>query len=275
NKLTLLTVLVLSTYLVIGSMFCLAAESGPKIEIVTKDADIGEVKKGGLLDFKVEVKNKGKADLVIEKVYSNCGCFEVTDPRWPGNHETNVDVGNGLKPFPTKVVQVKPGESIFIAIRLDTNKVIGQFEKSLHIISNDPVTKDAVWRIKGTVIDTESALRSPNGKEFRSANGAEVISKDAKLVMLFYTPGCSECNEVREKFLPVIKDKYKDKILIVEYNIDNPEAFAFLIDLQNKYDQRAKKGFFNPKPPAVFIESKFLYGAKEIEKDLDFYIANQ
>jgi hypothetical protein len=46
-----------------------------------------------------------------------------------------------------------------------------------------------------------------------------------------------------------------------------------LLDLQNKYDDKRKAGFFNPKPPAVFINGKLLYGVKEIEDKLDQLIA--
>ena len=133
-----------------------------------------------------------------------------------------------------------------------------------------------------TVLDlAPTALRSNNIEtpKYSSSEGSEgarveksAINPNAKVVMLFYLPGCDECKEIREKFLPGIKDKYKEKILIVEYNIDNPESFAFMIDLQNKYDKRAKKGFFNPKPPAIFIEKRFLYGVKEIEKNLEALI---
>lgn len=301
--------LIVASFIVLTPLYA-ANSQEPKLEFLTKDLDVGEVQKNQLLDIKVKVRNAGTKDLVIENVYSSCGCFEVTDPRWQSSRpalrprSNNIGIaerapassaqysssegseGVRVEKKPEPVI-VKPGKSIFIATRLDTNKVTGQFEKQLHIISNDPAVKDAVWKIKGVVLDSglTSSMPSPRSNnirapEYSSSEGSvgarvEKPMSEAKVVMLFYTPGCGECNEIREKFLPGIKDKYREKILIVEYNIDNPESFAFMIDLQNKYDQRAKKGFFNPKPPTVFIEKTFLYGVKEIEKDLDFYIGKQ
>jgi len=243
-----------------------AEKSGPIIKFSTKDSDIGTVEKGRMFSYLVEVKNYGTDDLVIENVYSSCGCFEVTDSRWPNNPH-NAGPPPAIKPEP---VTIKPNKSIFIATRLDTNKVSGQFEKTLHVVSNDPETKDAAWRIKGTVLDSASGVA-----ERAQASSAPPASPDSKVVMLFYTPGCNECKEIKEKFLPGIKEKYKEKVLIVEYNIDNSESFAFLLDLQSKYDERFKKAFFNPKPPTVFVENKLLYGVKEIEKQLDIYLAGQ
>jgi len=93
-------------------------------------------------------------------------------------------------------------------------------------------------------------------------------SPNSKVIMLFYSPGCNDCKEIRNKFLPELIEKYGNKIWIEEYDIDNPESFAVLLDLQNKYDKRAKKGFFNPSPPAVFAEHKLLYGVKDIKNKL-------
>ena len=288
NRIVFVIALFLCLWLAIGLRA--AEEPRPKIEIVTKDADIGEMQKGKILDFKVEVKNTGNQDLIIENVYSSCGCFEVTDSRWlssrlglrPSSNNIGVAERSSAQYSSSEVekkpepVIVKPGKSIFIATRLDTNKVTGQFEKQLHIISNDPAVKDAAWRIKGTVLDlnnigvAERSSASDAGAKLAKARFATPSAgSDAKIVMLFYLPGCDECKEIREKFLTGMQEKYKDKMILVEYNIDNPESFAFMIDLQNKYDQRAKKGFFNPKPPAIFIEKRFLYGVKEIEENLE------
>ena len=270
NKIVFVIALFLCFWFAIG--LCVAEEPRAKIEFVTKDADIGEVKKGGLLDFKVEVKNAGNQDLIIENVYSSCGCFQVNDPRWPSNpHNADSSIKS-----PNAVI-LKPGAKTSIAVALDTNKVTGQFEKQLHIISNDPEKKDAVWKIRGRVLDSSRqenvGTHSNNiGVSEYPSSEIEKSMNNAKTVMLFYLPGCDECSEIREKFLMAMKDKYKDKIIVVEYNIDNPESFAFMIDLQNKYDKRAKKGFFNPKPPAIFIEKRFLYGVKEIEKNLEALI---
>jgi len=274
---------------IIGFIFniAFAAESGPKIEIATGDADIGEMQKGKILDFKVEVKSAGTEDLIIENVYSSCGCLEVTDPRWPSSRLGAS--GASLEQYSSSEVEkkpepviVKPGESIFIAVKLDTNKVTGAFEKQLFIISNDPENKNLAWKIKGIILDSAALLPRSNSIPDEMAGPAQYSSSetaegsrvekpapDGKVVMLFYSAGCDDCKEIKDKFLPGLIEKYGNKMRIEEYNIDNPESFAVLLDLQNKYDKRAKKGFFNPRPPAVFAEGRLLYGVKDIKNKLE------
>jgi hypothetical protein len=239
-----------------------AAEKAPKIQIVTADADLGEVVKGKMLDYLIEVRNMGKEDLAIQNVYSGCGCLEVTDKIW-----------SGAIPVP---VAVKPNHSINITARFDTNKENGQFEKMIHVISNDLENKDVMWKVKGValeilkgdVIARSEATKQSN--EIASSTASQSSRNDRKFViMLFYSPGCSECREIMETFLPKIKEKYNNKILMVDYNIDNVESYAFFLELQNKYDERAKSGFFNPKPPVMFVANKLLYGVKEIKEGLE------
>jgi hypothetical protein len=155
-----------------------AQDKAAKIEIVTKNVDMGKLEKGKVFDYKIEVKNAGKGDLMIENAYSTCGCLEVIDKDWP------------------KQVIVKPKQSIFIAVKMDTNKVSGVFERMLHIVSDDVENKDMAWKITGTAIEREAGLAG--------------ISKT---IMVFYSPGCGDCMEIMDKFLPGLKEKYKDKIL--------------------------------------------------------------
>ncbi|MBU4312370.1 MAG: hypothetical protein KJ706_06610 [Candidatus Omnitrophica bacterium] len=108
-----------------------------------------------------------------------------------------------------------------------------------------------------------SATQGPVAAPSNGANAA------AKMIMVFYSPGCNDCREIMDKFLPEIKQKYKDKIMVVDYNIDNMESYAFLLSLQDKYDEKSKGGFYNPKPPILFIEDRLLYGVKDIEKKLE------
>ncbi|MBU1934398.1 hypothetical protein KKE87_04135 [Patescibacteria group bacterium] len=94
-----------------------------------------------------------------------------------------------------------------------------------------------------------------------------------KNIRFFYRPGCKDCWEIRDKFLPDLQEKYKGRILVEEYNIDEPEAFAIFLDLQDRYDEGANAVFFNPKSPAVFIDGKFLYGQNEIKERLEDIIS--
>jgi thiol-disulfide isomerase/thioredoxin len=250
-----------------SSLAYAAQDKAPDIEIATPDVDMGELEKGKIFDYRIDIKNTGTGNLVIENVYSTCGCLEVKDKRWPAN---SIDA---IKP---KQVTVKPGQGISVAVAMDTNKVSGAFERMIHVISNDPDNKDVVWKIKGRVLDSANMagqdVRSNNivSAQYSSSEAPQTLSReDLKVIMVFYAPGCKDCKEIMDKFLPGLKEKYREKILIVDYNIENPESFAFLLDLQNKYDERSKSGFFNPKPPAVFTSGKLLYGVKEIKEKLE------
>ena len=109
-----------------------AAIGEPKIKIVTKDSDLGQVEKNKIYDFKIEVRNVGTEDLVITNVTSSCGCLELTDKRWSNiQNPTEADVT--IEP-----VVIGKGNSIYISARVDTNKVSGEFEKTIHVFSNDP-----------------------------------------------------------------------------------------------------------------------------------------
>jgi len=324
------------------SAWSLAFATTPKIKIVTEDADLGEVEKNKIFDFKIEVKNMGKEDLVITNVSSSCGCLELTDERWTNTQNNavaaelalpNGDSGKasfaatpaqgsqgkasfaatpaqgsqGKASFAATPVVIKPNHSVYISARVDTNKVSGDFEKMIHVFSNDAENKDVMWKVRGRVALQEPSLQpsplpSPLKREreqsvergwselreqgvsnpplpfmgdakqnpplpFMGEGRGE--GENSKLILFFHTPGCRECEEVRDKFFPELKEKYGDKILIVDYNIDNMESYAFFLELQEKYDERAKKGFFNPKPPALFAGNRLLYGVKEIEEGLE------
>jgi thiol-disulfide isomerase/thioredoxin len=282
----------------IGSA-AVAKDTAPKIKIVTADVDLGEVEKNKIFDFDIEVKNVGEEELVITSVSSSCGCLELTGvaaelalPQGDDGkasfaatahdgkasfaataHDGKVNFAATPGGSAVEPVTVKPNHSIYITAKVDTSKVAGDFEKMIHVYSNDPENKDAVWKVRGRVMDVAAELALPQGDDGKASFAATARDsqsrEDAKIIMLFYSPGCRECEEIMEKFLPEIKKKYSDKILIVDYNIDNMQSYEFFLELQNKYDERAKKGFFNPKPPAVFAGNRLLYGVKEIEKGLE------
>ncbi len=270
-----------------------AAENTPRIHIVTSDSDIGETKQGPVYDYDIEVKNVGDADLILENVWSGCGCLKLTDPRWPENR-SNVTYENS--PI------LKPGESTFIKAKLDTKMVNDTFERLIHIISNDPERKDSVWTVRGSVIGAQTDAVIPasshvipakagiqdyrhrpresgdsrlrgndmesrgNDMESRGNDrGIAPVNADTKVIMFFYVPGCKECKEILNDFLPKVKKKQNSNVVIAKYNIDKMASYEFLLELMNKYDKTKKGAFFNPKPPIIYTEEKLLYGVKEIK----------
>lgn len=243
-----------------GGKASFAATATSKIKIVTKDADLGEVKKNEIYDFKIEVRNVGKDDLTITNVSSSCGCLAVVAAASYAANGASAAQGAATTP-----VVLKPNHSINVLAKLDTNKVSGEFERMIHVYSDDTDNPDVTWTVRGSVA---AKLALPEDREGRASSAATDV-RNAKIIMIFHSSGCNECREIMEEFLPEIKKKYQDKIMIVDYNIDNMESYAFMLSLQDKYDEKTTGGFYNPKPPVLFIENRLLYGVKDIKKDLE------
>jgi hypothetical protein len=122
---TILTIMIV----VLGGFSTLTAQNTAKFEFKSEMIDYGEIAKGsdGVRVF--EFKNIGDAPLVIENVYSSCGC---TVPTWPK-------------------AAIQPGKSGKIEVKYDTNRV-GPIRKTITIYSNtDEPTK--ALKIKGKILD--------------------------------------------------------------------------------------------------------------------------
>lgn len=107
----------------------MTAQNTPRFEFKTEVIDYGEIKKGsdGLRVF--EFRNAGDAPLVIENVYSSCGC---TVPSW------------------TKT-PVQPGQTGQIEVKYNTD-IVGPIRRTISITSNADESTKAV-KIKGKVIE--------------------------------------------------------------------------------------------------------------------------
>lgn len=252
-------ILLLAIFLCLG----FTSDKTPALKIITKNVDLGDIERNKIINFTIEVENAGEEDLIIENVYASCGCLEITDKRWPAAH--------GMPPVsPPAPVVLEPGKRTYITASLNSGVISGQFEKMISIVSNDPALRISTWIVKGNSMDL--ANPSVHGNPLLVAQPIAQPDENAKVIMVFYAEGCRDCEEIMRKFLPKIQEKYKGRIAIDYHDINNPAAFAILIDMQNKYEKRAKKGFFNPKPPAVFIDGRFLYGVKDIEKNLEKHL---
>lgn len=105
------------------------AQGTPRFQFKTEVIDYGEIQKGsdGVRTF--EFKNIGNAPLIIENVYSSCGC---TIPDW------------------TKT-PVEPGESGEIQVKYDTSRP-GPIRRTITIYSNADESTKAL-KIKGRVLE--------------------------------------------------------------------------------------------------------------------------
>ena len=97
----------------ITSCFIFSQEVGPKIEFESLEINYGDISKGdnGIRVFKFT--NIGSEPLIINKVYSSCGC---TIPKKPSS-------------------PIGPGQGDEIQVKYDTNRV-GPIRKTITVLSN-------------------------------------------------------------------------------------------------------------------------------------------
>ena len=103
-------------------------EVGPKIEFESLEVDYGEISKGdnGVRIFKFT--NTGSEPLIINKVYSSCGC---TIPKKPSS-------------------PIGPGQEDEIQVKYDTNR-IGPIRKIITVLSNAINSPTISLKITGNV----------------------------------------------------------------------------------------------------------------------------
>lgn len=107
------------------------AQSTAKFEFKSEVIDYGDIQKGsdGVRTF--QFKNVGTEPLIIDNVYSSCGC---TVPTW------------------TKAA-IAPGKTGEIQVKYDTSR-IGPIRRTITIYSNTDEPVRAV-KIKGRVLDPD------------------------------------------------------------------------------------------------------------------------
>ena len=100
-------------FIAITSSFIFSQEVGPKIEFESLEINYGKISKGdnGIRIFKFT--NVGSKPLIINKVYSSCGC---TIPKKPSS-------------------PIGPGQGDEIQVKYDTNRV-GPIRKTITVLSN-------------------------------------------------------------------------------------------------------------------------------------------
>lgn len=117
--------------LLVAGFSTVHAQNIAKFEFKSELIDYGDIEKGsdGIKVF--QFKNVGSEPLIIENVYSSCGC---TVPTW------------------TKTA-IAPGKSGEIQVKYDTNRV-GPIRRTITIYSNADEPTKAV-KIKGRVLDPD------------------------------------------------------------------------------------------------------------------------
>ena len=115
-------------FIAITSSFIFSQEVGPKIEFESLEINYGKISKGdnGIRIFKFT--NVGSKPLIINKVYSSCGC---TIPKKPSS-------------------PIGPGQGDEIQVKYDTNRV-GPIRKTITVLSNAINSPTMSLKITGNV----------------------------------------------------------------------------------------------------------------------------
>lgn len=115
-------------FIVITSGYIFSQEVGPKIEFESLEINYGKISKGdnGVRVFKFT--NFGSEPLIINKVYSSCGC---TIPKKPSS-------------------PINPGQDDEIQVKYDTNRV-GPIRKIITVLSNATNSPTVSLKITGNV----------------------------------------------------------------------------------------------------------------------------
>lgn len=132
-------------------------------------------------------------------------------------------------------------------------KQIEDIDNKLHLldkkVSDDPY-------IRGLINEYNEKRGS---KEVSASNDYE---KKIDIV-LFYSPGCESCEEVKEEILPFLEEKYKINFKRKYYNIEETENFEKLLEYEEKL--KASSGT----TPTLIINNKMLSGIDAIKLNLE------
>jgi len=101
-----------------------------KVEFASKTWNLVNVKSGAKVTYDFKFTNKGKSPLVIRKAFASCGCTVAQYDSKP----------------------IAPGKSGSIKVSFDSKGKEGTQNKTVTVISNDPVDSKTILWIKGTVL---------------------------------------------------------------------------------------------------------------------------
>ena len=104
-------------------------ENAPQIYIESKTFNFGSIKQGKKVEYDFVLKNTGKTDLLIRRVWATCGCTAVE---------------------PKKNI-IPPGRSTHIRTIFNTAGRAGDQKKMITVITNDPKNSKVILWIEGKI----------------------------------------------------------------------------------------------------------------------------
>lgn len=98
------------------------------------------------------------------------------------------------------------------------------------------------------------------------ATGISYSKEDAAslpILIVFYSPGCHSCIQVKEKIMPDIEKEFEDRVKVEYRDIDDIENYKLMLSLEEKYHIKLKNVF-----PVFFFEGRFLNGEGVVKNNL-------
>ena len=109
---------------------CLAQATAPVISFDKTHHNFGKMSPNKNVSHKFTITNTGNAPLHIKEVRESCNCSKATVPKW----------------------RLNPGESTFIEVRFSSIGMIGNVQKSVELISDDPANPKQQLTFEASVI---------------------------------------------------------------------------------------------------------------------------
>ena len=122
----IIVIIIVAGSIVISGNFSSKPGRPPQISISEEEWDFGIVKPGTQPHHNFIITNKGTEDLLIERVWTSCGCVQ-----------TSI--------FTTRIL---PGKSAELNAMFNTAGYVGMLEKIIYIKSNDPEVPEKKIKVK-------------------------------------------------------------------------------------------------------------------------------
>lgn len=94
-------------------------------------------------------------------------------------------------------------------------------------------------------------------------------SKDIPALLVFHSPSCHKCLQVKKEILPEIERDYKGKIKIEYYDITDIKNYTFMLSLRDKYNKNLELTL-----PVFFAVGNFINGNGDLKVNLHSLISS-
>jgi cytochrome c biogenesis protein CcdA len=101
---------------------------------------------------------------------------------------------------------------------------------------------------------------------FSASAQEESVGKMPHLIV-FYSPSCHKCIQVKNKLIPQIEERFKNKISIEYRDIGNIENYRLLLSLREKYHPN-----FHDTVPVIYFEGNLLSSQGPLKENLEALI---